>query len=218
MDYSSNERIVIISGSNGVGKTTVARKLLQNHPEFIVVQNIDILREVVRNTYNKFPKCNSNLQLLNKSASELTYKELLLQSELLIDPILSVCRRLHYKHIPAIIEGINICYEVLFNNYEFQQFIKCHKNIVFINLYLSNSQEHYERVANRIIDDSTKEKQLNKFDNIRSNNNLISNAVKVINNNPNNHLNQIINIDVIENGLSKQENIDRIVSIIESVF
>ena len=215
MKYFDRDTLIFISGSNGVGKTTLAQKLLQKHTEFIVIQNIDILREIVRSTYRIFSLCNYDYQLLNRSASELTYSELVLQSELLMPHIISLCKRLQIKCIPAIIEGINICYESLFNNYEFRQFLEGNKNVVFVNLYLSNEQEHFEKIANRITDGFTREKQVKNFNNIRHNNDIMNMVVNRINEDSSYYINPIINIDVAAFDLNKQENIDRIISLIE---
>lgn len=210
--------IVFISGSNCVGKTTIARNILQNHPEFIVIQNVDILREIVRSTYNEFDLYNGNFTLLNKSASELTYDKLLLQTEILLPSIISTCKRLKNKQISAIIEGIDICYESLFKNDEFQQFTKEYKNIIFVNLFLSDRNEHYKRIANRNVDSITKEKQLKNFENIRNTNDIMNSVVNKLNKQSKSSNELIINIDTLMTDSKMQSNIDRITSIIETKF
>lgn len=213
------ESIIFISGSNGVGKTTIARKILEKHKEYIIIQNVDLLREIVRSMEEKCHNLTPKEQyILNSSAYELDFDNQMKQCKLLLRPIVSVCKRLHAKKIPAIIEGINICYNILLSDSEFIECLKKFDNISFINLYLSDEIEHFNRIINRNNDDLTLNKQINCFNNIRRNSFKIMKIEEQIMKSHNKKLNNIKfkNIDCSSNSLSKPENIKRILSIIES--
>lgn len=169
--------IVFISGASGVGKTTIARKILEYIPEIIVIEEIDLIREAIRSNNQSVEakllnsKLNLNPQqieailntnLINKSTSELSINEIELQSELLLEPLIMVCKRLQEKALPAIIEGVNLSFRQLLLSDYFD-----FSNMFFINLYSSDEKRHKERIDMRCKKRSTKNISLENFKHIR---------------------------------------------------
>lgn len=201
------DTIIFISGASGVGKTTISRKLLDYFPEILVIQEVDLIREVVR-SYNEIFKLKSHLprecewlkQLLNndilqKSTSQLTLKEMLHQSMFLILPIKAICKRLKKKGIPAIIEGTNIVYEQLINtSHEGKYFIDS-TNIIYFNLYVSNATIHRKFLNNRLKAQGLPELSEDVFMHIRRINDFMQKQTNEIINGSKLYSNSFFNID-----------------------
>lgn len=169
--------IVFISGASGVGKTTIARKILEYIPEIIVIEEIDLIREAIRSNNKsieaKLLNSKSNLtpqqidailntNLINKSTSELSINEVKLQSELLLEPLIMICKRLQEKALPAIIEGVNLSFQQLLLSNYFDS-----SNMFFVNLYSSDEKRHKERIDTRCKKRNTKKIPVENFKRIR---------------------------------------------------
>ena len=180
--------IIFISGASGVGKTTIARSILNLLPEVLIIEEIDIIREVIRNYSTDIKEdilcyLNSNssvtnedldnilnLNLIMKSTSELTVEEIERQSALLVKPIKTICERLQRKSIPAIIEGTNISFKNILSKECEQGYFLQSDNMVFINLYSSDAMIHKKRFDMRSMIRNESPLTLEKFQNIRKSN------------------------------------------------
>ncbi len=194
-----NNIMIFLSGATGVGKTTTARKLMKLNPEILVMEEIDLIREAIRsNTETIANKLKIHLRkeilrselefedflkmlnygVLTKSTSDLNYEEMLLQAYCISEPLKQICWRLREKKLPAIFEGVNLPFEALFTPFDFNEnFFLYSSNMIFINLYLKDEQEHKRRIKQRAIDRGLSEKELaeimRKFPNIRQHNLLL---------------------------------------------
>lgn len=161
---------IFISGTTSVGKTTVARILVNKCDQILVMQEYDLIREAVRSIYfDRIPQSLEYEKIMNSSTSCLSYQDLQTQSYLLIKPLIAVCKRLKSKGIPAVIEGVNICFDTLFNSPEFLQYLSETNNNYFFNLYLENENEHKQRLIKH--KSLTQNKDFEKiFSSVRKNN------------------------------------------------
>ncbi|MDO5602219.1 MAG: hypothetical protein Q4G07_05565, partial [Oscillospiraceae bacterium] len=173
--------ILILSGVPCVGKTTTAYNLIKNISEFRRVSELDIIRTVVRATIKnlaKDPEAEAALvqdkyKALFSSLAENDLDIAKQQSCLLIPYVKEIVCRQQRRKIPTIIEGASIIPSTYFENgYPIKGF---EKNILFINLFLSNGTEHYNRRVKRCLErdykksnDSIKE----EIEIIRKNKNL----------------------------------------------
>lgn len=191
------DAIIFLSGATGVGKTTLARKLLQKFYNIIVMEEVDLIRESLRcNTEENIKAISDylinlglsnskidkkemlnivNYDLLLKSTTELNYKELIKQAMCLKEPIKKVCSRLREKRLPSILEGVNLPFEALFTPFDNRRnYFIYTSNMLFINLYLKSENDHQEhlisRAKERNINDTSFEYVMKSFKNIRKNN------------------------------------------------
>lgn len=183
-----NNTIIFISGASGVGKTTIARNILNYIPEILIVQEVDIVREVIR-SYSENIKENLlhclngslfvtnevlddifNFDIIMKSTSELSIKEIEKQSALLVKPIKTICERLRKKSIPAIIEGTNISFEKILTDKCEQGYFLHSDNMFFINLYCSEETIHKKHLDIRSKSRNESAFTNKKFENVRKSN------------------------------------------------
>lgn len=147
----SPDTTLFISGASGVGKTEVSRLLLKTFPQFLILQEVDIVREAVRG-YRESVVNSTNLEydsfydnILFKSTSELSISDFISQSIQLEKPIRNVCNRLKSKKIPTIIEGTNLLFNrLLTQECENGYFINS-PNMFFVNLFVSDGSIHQKR-------------------------------------------------------------------------
>lgn len=149
-----DDLILFISGASCVGKTSVAHKIITLCPEFRNVTEMDILRtaarSIVEDTVDLFQVDVKNtaaykaLFLSTKEGNFTTYKE---QASFFINSVRNIVKRQQTRKIPTIIEGINIVPSLYFSNYTPIEGFK--KDIIFINLYLSDETIHIGRRQNR---------------------------------------------------------------------
>ena len=227
---------IFISGATGVGKSTIARNLLNVIPEFVIIEEADMLREAVRGENDRIVQTISDYaatqgrrrafskealrkllkyDTLKKSTINLKYNEINEQCKLILAPLEKVCYRLMDKGMPAVIEGVNLSFEAMFENENSLYFTSLNSdNALFINFYLSNSAEHKERLLQRSDDrredHQTRHRYLQKFSNIRSTNDNLSEKAAIYSQKYNN----VFNIDTtgtIEDVLGK------IIELIKSV-
>lgn len=147
--------ILILSGVPCVGKTTTAYNILRSFPEFRRVSELDIIRTVVRsviNTLERKEQINKDIlqkhySALFKSLSEEDLSVAKQQSKLLIPYVREIVSRQQKRKIPTIIEGTSIVPSTYFcNGHPINGF---ENNVIFINLYLSDENEHIQRRISR---------------------------------------------------------------------
>ena len=187
---------IFISGATGVGKSTIARNLLNIIPEFVIIEEADMLREAVRGENDRIIQKISEYatkknrgkmfsveslrhllkyDILKKSTIDLQYSEINEQCKLILEPLEKVCYRLMDKGLPAIIEGVNLSFEAMFEktNSLYTTALNS-KDTLFLNLYLDDETEHKERLIQRSNDrrenSETRHKYLQKLSNIRNSN------------------------------------------------
>lgn len=224
MNTSSNH-IIIISGSSGIGKTTISKQILKQNPDFYIIEEWDFIREAIRanNTYlintltselnEQIDDIETKLKeitrfnILNRSTSELPLKDILEQSKLLIHPLIKICERIKNKKLSAIIEGVNLPIRLLVSIEDtFEYFINS-ENIILVNLYASDSEIYKERLNFRNYQREQSTISNENFNNIMNyneyNRELSTKAFEkanILNN-------KIINIDVTSPHFSKSEKI-----------
>lgn len=185
--------LMFISGATGVGKSTVARRLLMEIPQLVIIEEADLLREAVRSENDRIVKQIVNhfakieginkeslrellkYDILKTSTINLKYDDINEQCRLILEPLSGVCYRLMDKGMPAIIEGVNLSFAAMFEDDEslYSTFLDDNKK-VFLNLYLSDKKEHKNRLKQRSDerkeDSRKRQTYIQKFENIRKTN------------------------------------------------
>lgn len=147
--------ILMLSGVPCVGKTTTAYNILKYQPEFRRVSELDIVRTIVRATIRNIENCQyidkkklqTQYMALFYSLAERDLSDCKKQSTLLVPYVREIVARQQQRNIPTIIEGLSIIPSTYFcNNQPLKGF---EKNVFFINLFLSDEQEHFQRRYNR---------------------------------------------------------------------
>lgn len=141
--------IVFISGVPGVGKTTISYELLKKFNEFRIIEETDLIREVLRG-YNDYLKIEFGSQVdfvfekikITDHKKLLTYNEAKIQCETMKKSFEQIISRQQRKGIASIINGVHIIPEVLAEN-------TGNDNIIYINLYVTNKHEIYQRISVR---------------------------------------------------------------------
>lgn len=226
---------IFISGATGVGKSTIARNLLNIIPDFVIIEEADMLREAVRGENDRiidlisnYANQNNQGELFNKetlklllkydslksSTVDLHYEELNEQCKLILEPLEKVCFRLMNKGMPAIIEGVNLSFEAMFDNPDSLYFVSLDsKDTLFLNLYVNNSKEHRSRLIQRCSDRrdnaQTRTRYLTKLSNIRNTNDIQYEKVETYAKKYNN----VYNIDTTG---TLEETIEHIITIIQN--
>lgn len=225
----SREFQIFISGATGVGKSTIARQLLMTIPQFVLIEEADMLREAIRSEndriveqivshFNGMEGINrESLQellrydILKKSTIDLQYDDINEQCKLILEPLERVCFRLMDKGMPTIIEGVNLSFAAMFEDSEssYSTFLD-DNNKLFLNFYLSNQNEHKERLKQRSEerreDARKRQRYMQRFQNIRRTNDQMQQKAQEYANNysnvynidttgtPDNVVEQILNI------------------------
>lgn len=141
--------IVFISGVPGVGKTTISYELLKKIEKFRIIEETDLIREVLRG-YNDYLKIEFGNQVdfifekihITDHNKLLTFDEAKVQCKIMIKSFEQIVARQKRKGIASIINGVHIIPEILNG-------ISENNNIIYINLYITNEQEIYNRILNR---------------------------------------------------------------------
>ncbi len=141
--------IVFISGVPGVGKTTISYELLKKVEKFRIIEETDLIREVLRG-YNDHLKIEFGNQVdfvfekihITDHTKLLTFDEAKMQCKTMKKSFEQIVARQKRKGIATIINGVHIIPEILNGIAE-------NNNIIYINLYITNEQEIYERISNR---------------------------------------------------------------------
>lgn len=223
MDKSvPNNTILMLSGVSCVGKTTTAFNIIKKYSEFKVVTELDIIRTAIRDTiinindtFRYYDKNNilKEYSHLFDSLTDGTYDILLEQAKLLLPCIRKIVYRQQNKKIPTIIEGMSIVPELYFDNFVPIDGFK--ENVIFINLYISNKNEHIKR---RMIRCEEREYNINsitindKINKMQIKNLHLHNSTLNISNKNN----KVYSIDV--SYLNENEVADEIMKIIYNLF
>lgn len=141
--------VVFISGVPGVGKTTISYELLKRINKFRIIEETDLIREVLRG-YNEHLKVEFGNQVdfvfekiqITDHTKLLTFDEAKIQCKTMKKSFEQIVSRQQRKGIASIINGVHVIPEVLNGIAE-------NNNIIYINLYVTNEQEIYERIYNR---------------------------------------------------------------------
>lgn len=141
--------IVFISGVPGVGKTTISYELLKMFSEFRIVEETDLIREVLRG-YNEYieDEFKDKTQFLfdkieiTDHTKLLSLNEAKQQCNFMKKSLKNIVARQQRKGIPTIVNGVHIVPEIL------DGLAKNH-DIIYINLYINNKHEIYNRLLNR---------------------------------------------------------------------
>lgn len=141
--------IVFISGVPGVGKTTISYELLKSHMEFRIIQETDLIREVLRG-YNGYleEKCSNKLSSMLEKIEIADYTKLFSYEEarqqciVMKKSLENIVLRQQRKGISSIVNGVHIIPEVMDG-------IVDNNNVIYVNLYISNEKEIYNRLLNR---------------------------------------------------------------------
>lgn len=141
--------IIFLSGVPGVGKTTISYELFKRFSEFRIIEETDLIREVLRG-YNEYlnSRFGEKIGDILKNIQITDYTKLLTIIEAKEQCILmkrsfeQIIARQQRKGIASIINGVHVIPEVLNGIAE-------NKNIIYINLYVTDEHTIYERIVNR---------------------------------------------------------------------
>ena len=144
--------VLFISGVPCVGKTTISYKLLEEFPFFKRITELDIIKTCIRSLIkeNNLQDKNENYKCLFESTTESDFATFKEQAKVLYNHIKCIVVRQKKRCIPTIIEGINIVPSIYFDNYIPKEGFK--KNVLFINFYISDENEHFRRRLERCQD------------------------------------------------------------------
>lgn len=140
--------IVFISGVPGSGKTTLSYNLLKKYGEFRIVEETDLIREVLLgyNEYlvNEYTADNNFIREINITNHNklLSLNEAKEQCNHMKYSLKKIIERQQRKGICTIINGVHIIPGML------NELIK-NNNIIYINLFVNNQTELYNRIYNR---------------------------------------------------------------------
>lgn len=141
--------IIFISGVPGMGKTTLSYELLKQFNKFRIIEETDLIREVLRG-YNNYLKIEFGNQVdfvfdkihITDHKKLLTFEEAILQCKIMKKSFEQIVARQQRKGIATIINGVHVIPEALIDIVE-------NKNLIFINLYVTNEHEIYRRISKR---------------------------------------------------------------------
>ena len=117
--------------------------------EFRIVEETDLIREVLRG-YNEYVKDefkNDTQYMFDKieitdHTKLLSLDEAKQQCVYMKKSLENIVARQQRKGIPSIINGVHIIPEILNG-------IACNRNIIYVNLFVTNENELYDRIINR---------------------------------------------------------------------
>ncbi|MBQ9610596.1 MAG: AAA family ATPase [Lachnospiraceae bacterium] len=142
-----NGFILFLSGVPGVGKTTISYELLKRINSFRIIEETDIIREILRG-YNQYLKYDLNIEKnifkdinISDHTVLLDYDNAKKQCILMKKSIEHIILRQQRKGIATIINGVHVIPEILYDIIS--------DNFVFINLYVTDENEIYNRIVNR---------------------------------------------------------------------
>lgn len=133
--------ILLMSGVPGIGKTTLSHMILNTFPEFLMIEETDIIREILLgyDEYLKSMKKDSINRLYDHNVI-MDYTMALEQCQIMKASIRNIIDRQQRKGIPTIINGVHILPELLYD------YLKS-PNLIYITLYTDSIKElerHYQ--------------------------------------------------------------------------
>jgi 2-phosphoglycerate kinase len=141
--------VVFISGVPGVGKTTISYELLKAFPQFRIIEETDLIREVLRgyNDYIKNEFGEVAQPLFDKieiydHMKFLSFDEAKKQCQIMKNSFEKIVARQQRKGIPSIVNGVHIIPEILDG-------LAKNRNIIYINLFITNEHDIYNRLKER---------------------------------------------------------------------
>ena len=140
--------ILFISGMPGVGKSTIAHNILIKNTNYIIIEEVDIIREALRGYINldsdTFSISNNDKRIINCASYELDTEDFFYQCKILQPSILAICGRLYKKKIPAIIEGVNLDFISMYQSLKIN-----FSDFLCINFHISDVKKHHENLLNK---------------------------------------------------------------------
>lgn len=141
--------IIFISGVPGMGKTTISYELLKHFSKFRIIEETDLIREVLRG-YNDYLKNEFGNQMdfifdkihITDHKKLLSFEEAKVQCQIMKQSFKQILSRQQRKGIATIINGVHVIPEILMDIAE-------SKNLIFVNLYVTNEHEIYKRISKR---------------------------------------------------------------------
>lgn len=130
----------------GVGKSTIAHNILIKNPDYIIIEEVDIIREALRGYINldTFSIPNNDKKIINCASYELNTEDFFHQCKILQPSILAICGRLQKKKIPAIIEGVNLDYISMFHSLKIN-----FSDFSCINFHISDEKSHHKNLLTK---------------------------------------------------------------------
>lgn len=144
--------LLILSGSSGVGKSTLAHKLLKIWKSPIILETFDLIREAIR-AYEPNYIIDNNADfknILNSSSYDLQLNDFVQQCKVLLPALKSISMRLQNKNIPAIIEGVNLDPITILTSDLSSNYFSLRRNTIFVNLHISNKDVYLQRLIDRL--------------------------------------------------------------------
>ena len=143
-DLNEEKPIIYLVGADSVGKSTIALRL-KNRYNLDSVVGVDVLRNGIGGLLKSQQLENSEItHLLTSHTSSLSQIEIDKRSEILFDPIIAMVDRLHHKKYSAIIEGVDISPNLLFEQHRVSR-----KFDIVINVCMKDEDEHMDRYNRR---------------------------------------------------------------------
>lgn len=133
--------ILLMSGVPGIGKTTLSHMILSTFPEFLMIEETDIIREILLG-YDEYLKSMKidNINKLYDHNVIMDYEMALEQCQIMKASIRNIIDRQQRKGIPTIINGVHILPELLYDYLN-------SPNLIYITLYTDSIKElerHYQ--------------------------------------------------------------------------
>lgn len=146
-----NNLVILLSGVPCVGKTTTAYNILKKYPVFKRVAEVDIIKTVIKTVLKEDTITGTEFfyqhKYLFNSSTDSDFLALKKQASFLSKYVIEIIIRQQTRKIPTIIEGVGIVPGVYFADSQIKSFLN--KNIIFINLFISNEEEHIKRRLKR---------------------------------------------------------------------
>lgn len=135
--------VLFISGVPGVGKTTISYELLKKYPEFRLVEETDVIREILRGYNDQLTSIhNFTPESIYAHDIFLSYEMAKQQCRIMRNSIINIVKRQQRKEIPSIINGVHIIPEELYAHLP-------NSNIIYLNLYIDSETALWNRLKMR---------------------------------------------------------------------
>lgn len=150
--------ILLLSGVSCIGKTTTAYKIIERCDGFKRVSELDLIKTVVKSVitnlssegYISKDKITSDFSALYELLPINDFKTAKLLSQTIVPYVKDIIIRQQQRNIATVIEGADIVPSSYFPNGKPLKWLN--KNVIFINLYLANEDDHIKRKQMRCIE------------------------------------------------------------------